>query len=66
MSRESGGFFKFCSMNQPILRPNKQDRPRTSQRLPQMNKSNRLMRRYYNGRAPQPQPISIYETLGRP
>lgn len=37
-------------MNQPILRPDKQDRPRKSMRLPQCNKSNRLMRRFYSGR----------------
>ena len=44
-------------MNQPILRPVKQDRPRTSMRLPQMNKANKLMRRFYSGRTIPPQTI---------
>lgn len=37
-------------MNQPTARPLKQDRPKTASRLPQCNKSNRLMRRFYSGR----------------
>lgn len=45
-------------MNQPILRPHKQDRPRTVSRLPQCNKSNRLMRRFYSGRTIPPTTIA--------
>lgn len=37
-------------MNDPVLRPKKEDRPRTSMRLPQLNKSNRLLRRRHVGR----------------
>ncbi len=48
-------------MKKIILRPKnpKHERPKTTSRLPQLSKSNHLMRRFYEGRKPTPQSTKL-------
>jgi len=41
-----------------------QEKPRKKHRLPQMNKSNRLMRRYRNPNRPVADPVVRYDKFG--